>query len=150
MKTVTFYIVRPESPQADTDGFLQYVHFLARHFSRQGAKIFINCHSKEKAEMLAEIFWQVEPKDFIAHNLVGEGPGYGTHVEIGYQGIRPAKNRQLLINLADCQTTFANHFNQVVDFVPCEENARQLARERYKIYRQADYQLQTIEIHYPE
>jgi len=48
--------------------------------------------------------------------------------------------------LAENETTFANKFAEVVDFVPCEEKAKQLARERYKIYRQAGYQLQTIEI----
>ncbi|EAS75955.1 DNA polymerase III subunit chi [Vibrio alginolyticus 12G01] len=51
--------------------------------------------------------------------------------------------------MAENETTFANKFAQVVDFVPCEEKAKQLARERYKIYRQAGYQLQTIEIQYP-
>jgi DNA polymerase-3 subunit chi len=48
--------------------------------------------------------------------------------------------------LAENNTTFANKFNEVVDFVPCEEKAKQQARERYKIYRQAGYQLQTVAI----
>ncbi|MCV5743471.1 DNA polymerase III subunit chi, partial [Escherichia coli] len=68
---------------------------------------------------------------------------------IGHEGVKPNWNRQLVINLAENETTFANKFAQVVDFVPCEEKATQLARERYKIYRQAGYQLQTIEIQYP-
>ena len=149
MANATFYIIKPDSVQATEEGFAQYVLFLAQHFAKQGAKVYLNCDSKIQAEQVAELFWQVEPEQFIAHNLVGEGPKYSTSVEIGHQGVKPSWNRQLVINLAENETTFANKFAEVVDFVPCEEKAKQLARERYKIYRQAGFQLQTIEIQHP-
>ena len=149
MQTATFYIVKDGSPQAEPAGFIPYVVFLAHHFAKQGAKVYLNCHNKVHAEQLAEAFWQVEPDQFVAHNLVGEGPKYATAIEIGFQGVRPSWNRQLVINLADNETTFANKFAEVVDFDPCEEKAKQLARERYKLYRQAGYQLQTVEIQHP-
>jgi DNA polymerase-3 subunit chi len=146
MQRATFYIIQPQSPQASDSGFAHYVVFLAHHFAKQGAKVYLNCNSKTHAEQMAEFFWQVEPEQFVAHNLVGEGPKYATNIEIGHSAVRPYWNRQLVINLAENETTFANQFAEVVDFVPCEEKAKQLARERYKIYRQAGYQLQTIEI----
>ncbi|MGD8173135.1 DNA polymerase III subunit chi [Vibrio sp. TRT 21S02] len=146
MSNATFYIVKPDSAQASKDGFEQYILFLSQHFAKQGAKVYLNCQDKRHAEHIAECFWQVNPEQFTAHNLVGEGPKYATNIEIGYDGIKPTWNRQLVINLAENETTFANKFAEVVDFVPCEEKAKQLARERYKIYRQAGYQLQTIEI----
>ncbi len=146
MPNATFYIVNADTPQAQSEGFLAYVVFLAQHFAKQGAKVYINGDNQTQAEQLAELFWQVEPEQFIAHNLVGEGPRYATNIEIGHQGVKPSWNRQLVINLAENETTFANKFAEVVDFVPCEQKAKQLARERYKIYRQAGYQLQTIEI----
>lgn len=149
MKTATFYIVREQTPQAEQNGFIHYVVFLAHHFAKQGAKVYLNAHDKIHAEQLAEAFWQVPPEQFVPHNLVGEGPKYATAIEIGFQGIRPSWNRQLVINLADNATTFAHQFTEVVDFVPCEEKAKQLARERYKLYRQAGYQLQTVEIDHP-
>ncbi|MGY3570810.1 DNA polymerase III subunit chi [Vibrio sp. SCSIO 43135] len=146
MANATFYIIKPDTPQETPEGFGLYVIFLAHHFAKQGAKVYLNCNDKLHAEQLAELLWQVEPEQFVAHNLVGEGPKYGTNIEIGHQGLKPSWNRQLVINLAENETTFANKFAEVVDFVPCEEKAKQLARERYKIYRQAGYQLQTIEI----
>ncbi|WP_194438015.1 DNA polymerase III subunit chi [Vibrio fluminensis] len=149
MQTATFYIVKTDSPQATEIGFAEYAVFLSQHFARQGAKVYLNCQNKSHAEAMAELFWQVDADKFIAHNLVGEGPRYATNIEIGHQGVKPSWNRQLVINLAENETTFANKFAQVVDFVPCEEKAKQLARERYKIYRQAGYQLQTIEIEHP-
>lgn len=146
MANATFYIVPPDSAQASPEGFAHYVLFIAQHFAKQGAKVYLNCNDKVHAEQIAERFWQVDPAQFIAHNLVGEGPKYATNIEIGYQAVKPSWNRQLVINLADNKTTFANKFAEVVDFVPCEEKAKQLARERYKIYRQAGYQLQTVNI----
>ncbi|AUI87026.1 DNA polymerase III subunit chi [Vibrio azureus] len=149
MQRATFYIVKPDSPQADKTGFEDYIVFLAQHFARQGAKVYLNCNDKSHAEQLAEAFWQVDADKFIAHNLVGEGPKYATPIEIGFSGVKPNWNRQLVINLAENETTFANKFAEVVDFVPCEEKAKQLARERYKVYRQAGYQLQTVDIQHP-
>ncbi len=146
MANATFYIIKSDSPQAEVHGFGLYVVFLAHHFAKQGAKVYLNCEDKHHAESIAEALWQVDTKDFQAHNLVGEGPRYGTNIEIGHKGVKPSWNRQLVINLSNNETTFANKFTEVVDFVPCEEKAKQLARERYKIYRQAGYQLQTIEI----
>ena len=148
MANATFYLITEDSHQATPEGFEEYILFLSRHFAKQGAKVYLNCNNKAHAEQIAERFWQVDSSEFMAHNLVGEGPRYATNIEIGYQGVKPSWNRQLVINLAENETTFANKFAEVVDFVPCEEKAKQLARERYKIYRQAGYQLQTIEIKY--
>ncbi|MCE0494079.1 DNA polymerase III subunit chi [Vibrio salinus] len=146
MRNATFYIIAEGSTKAERQGLLQYVVFLSQHFSKQGAKIFINSQNKQEAETLAELFWQVPTNLFIAHNLVGEGPRYSTPIEIGYPEVRPNINRQIVINLSDCNTTFAHRFSEVVDFVPCEEQTKQLARERYKLYRQAGFQLQTLKV----
>ncbi len=43
MATATFYIVRPDSPQATAAGFEAYVVFLSQHFARQGAKVYLQC-----------------------------------------------------------------------------------------------------------
>ncbi|MCW8348921.1 MULTISPECIES: DNA polymerase III subunit chi [Vibrio] len=150
MQTATFYIVEEESLEDTQPGFFAYVHYLCRHFTGQGAKIYLNAADRVSAEAWAEYFWQVDASAFIAHNLVGEGPKNGTPVEIGFDGLKPSWNRQLVINVAETHATFAQTFAQVVDFVPCEEKAKQLARERYKIYRQAGYQLQTIKIQHTE
>lgn len=94
--------------------------------------MYLNCQDKPHAEQLAEAFWQIDADQFMAHNLVGEGPKYATNIEIGHDGVKPSWNRQLVINLAENETTFANKFAQVVDFVPCEEKAKQLARKDIK------------------
>ena len=149
MNTATFYIVQKDSIQSTNTGFEEYVTFLIRHFSQQGAKLYINATDKQEAEYWDDLLWRLSPDQFLPHHLVGEGPKYGTAIEIGYSKLEASWNRQLVINVANDITIFARTFTQVVDFVPCDEKAKQLARKRYKIYRQARFQLQTIDIKYP-
>jgi DNA polymerase-3 subunit chi len=146
MPTATFYIIQPDSPQDTEQGFQAYVLFLLRHFAGQGARLYLNAGSKQEAELWDELLWQQPAEQFMPHHLVGEGPRNGTQIEVGYSALKPAWNRQIIINLAKDETNFAHTSAQVVDFVPCDEKTRQLARERYKIYRQAGFQMQTIAI----
>lgn len=149
MNIATFYLVQPDSYQATAQGFEDYVLFLLQHFASQGVRLYLNASDKEGAHYWDEKLWQQPTDQFLAHHLVGEGPKNGTLIEIGYTLLKPSWNRQLLINLSNDKTNFAGSFAQVVDFVPCDEKAKQTARERYKIYRQAGYQMQTIDILHP-
>lgn len=146
MATATFYIIAPNSLQDTTTGYIDYVVYLASYFASQGAKVYVNAQNKSQAEAVDEQLWQKDPEQFQSHNLTGEGPQYGTPIEIGFSQVKPHRNRQLVINMANDNTIFAQTFAQVVDFVPCEEKAKQQARERYKIYRQAGFEMQTINI----
>ncbi|MFV0575220.1 MAG: DNA polymerase III subunit chi [Vibrio sp.] len=146
MATATFYIIQPDSEQTQETGLIRYAIYLAQHFASQNARVYINAHDKAQAESIDEMIWQLEPEQFQPHNLVGEGPHYSTMIEIGYSKLKPHRNRQLFINLANDHTNFAHTLAQVVDFVPCDEKAKQLARERYKIYRQAGYQMEKFDI----
>ncbi len=146
MAIATFYIIEPNSPQDNEHGHIDYVVYLASYFASQGAKVYINAQDKNQAEAVDERLWQKDPEEFQSHNLSGEGPQYGTPIEIGFSQVKPHRNRQLVINMANDNTIFAQTFAQVVDFVPCEEKSKQQARERYKIYRQAGFEMQTINI----
>lgn len=149
MNTATFYIIQEKSHQSSQAGFEEYVLFLIDHFFQQGAKLYINTTDRQQAEHWDDLLWQRPTDQFLPHHLIGEGPKNGTAIEIGYSQLKPSWNRQLVINVTNDTTNFAGTFAQVVDFVPCDEKAKKLARERYKIYRQAGYQLQTIDIKHP-
>ncbi|EFA6167590.1 DNA polymerase III subunit chi, partial [Escherichia coli] len=47
------------------------------------------------------------------------------------------------ISLRTSFADFATAFTEVVDFVPYEDSLKQLARERYKAYRVAGFNLNT-------
>lgn len=128
---------------------LSYVLKLASHAVRQEKKVHINCHDEQEALALSELFCQVITAELVPYNLSGEGPNYGTCIEIAHQGITPRWNRTLIINLANCGAIFSPKFREVIDFVPSNENDKQFARERYKNYRQTGHQVDISDIHYP-
>jgi DNA polymerase-3 subunit chi len=73
--------------------------------------------------------------------LSGEGPRGGAPVEIAWPQKRNSSARDVLISLRIDFADFATAFTEVVDFV--EETLKQLARERYKAYRLAGFNLNT-------
>ncbi|MGL5287656.1 DNA polymerase III, chi subunit [Aeromonas sp. RU39B] len=107
----------------------------------QSGHLFCLCQNEAQAHQLDELLWQLPPERFVPHQLQGEAGQ--APVEIGWQP--PRRRYARLINLADDAPLFAGEFAQVVDFVPTDERDKQLARERYKAYRLAGHQLDTLE-----
>lgn len=97
----------------------------------------------KQAEQFDELLWQLPNDAFVPHNLTGEGPLGGAPVEICWQTPNQF-NRSVLINLAENIPDFHQRFRQVIDFVPAKEQLKPLARERYKQYRAAGCQLDTL------
>ena len=148
MTVVTFYVLQDDSAQSSDAGFEEYVLFLLSHFASQNAKIYLNCKDKSHAHRWDDKLFAQNSTQFIAHNLVGEGPRYGSPLEIGHEGLKPSFNRNLVINinLENSETIFARSASQVIEFVPCSEKQKQAARERFKRYREAGAEVQTVNV----
>jgi len=157
MKNATFYLISQEkthSKNIDREKDHKEGQFFTKLYSyedlacrlaskhwRSGKRILISCESQAQAQRLDEALWQRIPEEFIPHNLVGYGPKEGAPVELDWPEHHRNSSRDLLINLLPQLTDFTISFHQVMDFVPCEENLKQLARERYKSYRSAGFYL---------
>lgn len=143
MANVAFYLLEPtpsQNPDADT---LSLACVLAARCFRQKQKCLVFCQDKQQAERFDELLWQLPAKRFVPHNLAGEGPPGGAPIEIHWQ--TPTQvSRAVLINLSQHLPEFHARFQQIYDFVPAEENLKLLARERYKHYRAAGHQLDTL------
>lgn len=109
------------------------------------ARVTVLCDTQKQAEAFDEFIWQYPPERFIPHNLYGEGPDMGTPVEIlwqsVYQSMRQLRNKAVLINLSQAYIEQQSGIQQIIDFVPHDEELKVLARERYKRYKQAGCQL---------
>lgn len=143
MKQVQFYLLK----QVDTD--INSVEIqaceLAASAWRLGKRVLIVCETEQQALNIDEMLWARDPDSFVPHNLSGEITTYPTPIEIAWKGKRNSQRRDLLINLQTELPDFINSFNQIIDFVPLEENAKAQARERYKQYRQLGWQLETVQ-----
>ena len=148
MKTATFYIIEQSTPSDETTSAgLTVIERLACRLAaeswRSGKRILVACDNQQQAEKLDEALWQREPHQFVPHNLAGEGPRQGTPIELCWPGKRSNIARALLINLQSQFADFATAFHEVIDFVPYDETEKQLARERYKTYRNIGFNLTT-------
>lgn len=145
-----FYVLKPNNePSAITEGDAIAAHFdlgcqLAAQLYRDGKRVFMFTDNEHDAHLLDEHLWSFEADSFVPHNLAGEGPRNGAPVEISYAP--PGNHRHIMINFATLVPGFFNQFEQVIDFVPSENQAKQAARERYKYYRQCHCVLETVEV----
>jgi DNA polymerase III subunit chi len=125
------------SPKLGNDALLFGACVQAAHFYRQNKKVFIYSENQNQAHELDEMLWAFDADSFVPHNLMGEGPSYGSPVEISWQP--PTNRRAVLINLTANMPHFASQFAQVIDFVPNDETLKQQARSRYRGYQQLGF-----------
>ena len=111
---------------SDENSLLHHACLQAAYFYRQKKKVFIYTQDQKHAHDIDEMLWAFDAESFVPHNLLGEGPSYGSPVEISWQA--PTNRRAVLINLTKTVPNFANKFARVVDFVPTDESLKQQAR----------------------
>ncbi|MDC0603385.1 DNA polymerase III subunit chi [Aliiglaciecola sp.] len=141
MTNVTFYILEQQDNEQPQHWLLACQ--LAKECFRKKQRCIVRCADQQSAEAFDELLWQRPLDAFVPHNMTGEGPKGGAAVEISWQDANTGP-RPVLINLLDEMPNDASRFRQIFDFVPSEESAKQQARERYKHYRAAGLNMQTL------
>lgn len=140
MSQVTFYILNENSSEAVPAHFAQACS-LAAFYYQQNRKVFIYTDNQQDAFMVDEYLWQFDGDSFVPHNLLGEGPQFGTPVEISW--MPPTHPRPVLINLSVQLPDFSSNFQQIIDFVPNDEQLKIAARVRYSAYKKLGHTLLT-------
>ncbi len=143
MSSANFYII-DEKIHCESHGIS--THFaqacsLANFYYSQNKKVFIYTDDQQDAFSIDEYLWQFDGDSFVPHNLFGEGPSYGSPVEISWQA--PTHYCSVLINLSLQVPEFSNNFQQIIDFVPFDEQLKIQARKRYTTYKKLGHTLST-------
>ena len=140
MNTHVMFYMLDEQQGDKIDLVMLNACFQAAHYYRQNQRVFIYCQDQNQAHQIDELLWSFDPDSFVPHNLPGEGPKSGAPVEISWQS--PTNRRPILVNLTSTVPNFAQNYSQIIDFVPHNESLKQLARERYKHYRQQGFNVE--------
>ncbi|SNC59075.1 DNA polymerase III subunit chi [Sodalis endosymbiont of Henestaris halophilus] len=143
MKTAIFYLLDEYSIKDGLTSVERTACDLAADKWREGKRVVIACDDDSQAFRMDEALWTRDPDAFVPHNLVGEGSRYGSPVEICWPQRRSNSPKGLLINLQQTSVAFVSAFNEVIDFVPNQTVLKQLARDRYRVYRSIGFQLTT-------
>jgi DNA polymerase-3 subunit chi len=143
MSQVVFYVFATEGKSSPLAISAHFAHAcrIAAFFYAQNKKVFIYTDSQQDAFAVDEYLWQFDGDSFVPHNLSGEGPKFGTPVEISWQA--PLHPRPILINLSQKTPDFAINFQNIIDFVPFPEPQKIAARIRYSAYKKMGLTLST-------
>lgn len=105
-------------------------------------RVYIHTNSKEEAERLDLLLWTFKDDSFLPHNLYRHDDQSPPPIQIGYENA-PKEHTHLLLNLSQQFPDFYPQFNQVIEIVFSDATVQQLARERFKQYREQGHEINT-------
>lgn len=138
------HLVPEAGAEQGVSASVHYACVLTADLYRQNKKILIGTEGQDQAQLIDEWLWQFDAERFVPHNLPGEGPHYGTPVEINWESSQ--QRRQCFVNICQHVPDFASKLKGVTewhDFVPADEAGKQAARDRYKQLKQLGFELST-------
>ncbi len=113
---------------------------------RQGQRVFVLCQDKKQMMELDEVLWQLDPDSFLAHATIDEPASNKAPIVLANSepDDQPFKDNQLSkigrfacwFNLTEQALSPIPATSEVIEFVPIDEAAKQLARDRFKTYCQ--------------
>ena len=141
MANIDFYILEETSRQKS----LHFACHLVEKAYQNQQKIYIHTPSKDEAERLDLLLWTFRDDSFLPHNLYRPDDDYPPAIQIGFAGNFPS-HQNTLLNLSQDVPDFYGQFNRVIEIVFSEPHVQQLARERYRRYRDEGHELLTHKI----
>jgi len=129
----------------DVEDRLAFACRLAAKAVQQSVKVLIYAPAAETAERIDRMLWLVPPTGFLPHCMAHDRLAAETPVLIG-RGADELPHDELLLNLHDEWPAPFARFQRLAEVVSRDEADRQLARGRFRFYRDRGYQIQTHRI----
>ena len=108
-------------------------------------KVYVHTKSQDDARRLDDLLWTFRPGSFVPHAVFTPGKSQPEPVIIGYPDHTP-QSHDVLLNLSTDVPLFFSQFERVAEIVESNEEARSIARNRFKFYKDRGYQLETHEL----
>ncbi len=110
-----------------------------------GLRVTLLCPDRETAARLDRMLWTVPATGFLPHCASDDRLASMTPVLIDTSGDTPAHD-EVLINLHPEQPASFSRFQRLAEIVSADETDRNMARERYKFYRDRGYDIRTHDL----
>lgn len=107
----------------------------------QQNKIYVHCQDETQRQQLNQLLWQFKADSFLPHDLLeenSESPIVLGLEELAYETLP----HSLLINLSFAIPKHHQQFKRIAEFVIDEPALKNQARENYRFYQTAQYNLQ--------
>ncbi|MBX3708787.1 MAG: DNA polymerase III subunit chi [Gammaproteobacteria bacterium] len=112
-------------------------------YTTQRQSIYVTVKTREEAERFDALLWTYRDNSFLPHNIYHTTDEYPPRIQIGLVD-DPKKSGGILFNLTRDIPPFYQQFEQVIEIVFNDPLVQQLARERYKQYRDQKHEINTL------
>ena len=119
--------------------------FACRLAGEQAGRVHLHAATEAEAAALDDLLWTFSDTSFLPHRLLGEKRGDDAAVTIGWDVNLP-EDAATIINLAADIGEYAERFQHLIELVPADEELRRRARERYRQYRERNFEIESRDI----
>lgn len=120
-----------------------YVCELVQQAFHDGRRVHVHCLDDDMVTTLDELLWTFHDTSFVPHAVAGTPEAAAAPVLLAASLDAPA-SADLLVNLHVEVPPFFSQFEQVVETTGEDEQAKVLARGRYKFYKDRGYPIATV------
>ncbi len=142
MTRVDFYIL---TAAANHQGRARFACRLVEKAWQQGYRVFIHTCSGGEAQQIDDLLWTFRPESFVPHAIATDTGNADLPVLVG-AGCEPALPLDLLVNLGDVVPTYYHRFDRLAEIVEPTEEQREIARSRYRHYREQGCSLRSHQL----
>jgi DNA polymerase-3 subunit chi len=130
-----------------TDNQEQAHYFLCelmeKIYTEHACSLFLHTNTQQEAEYFDALLWTYRDESFLPHSIYSATNENLAPILIGY-GEKPASHQAVLFNLGKDIPPFFQDFGHVIEIVFADPLVQQLARQRYKQYRDLGIEINTI------
>jgi len=142
MTQVDFYILEE---QVRSDRYILACRIIDKAW-KKGRRIYLHTNSEAESRRMDQMLWTYRDEGFLPHALVAHS--YDPKVNpvlIGHDA-EAGEEHDVLVNLATDVPPFFSRFERVAELVDNSPEVRKAGRNRYKLYRDRGYSLNTHNI----
>lgn len=135
---IDFYVL-------ETTGGQQSLFFACQLIEKiyaEHQQLYVHTNSREEAERLDALLWTYHDDSFLPHSLYQPDVISSAPIQIGY-GEAPKEMTKVMLTLCSAIPAFYEQFTEVMEIVFPDPPVQQLARERYRQYRDQGHDVNT-------
>lgn len=141
MTHIGFYQVRDPMPST-TDKTL--AHLLEKVVS-SGHRVLVVCPNAQRAERIDDMLWTYKEESFLPHGLESDGVHLEKQPILVTTKPENANGADVLVTVSGAQGGSAHDYTRAIDIFEGHENQVAKARERWKLYKDAGFELSYFE-----
>ncbi len=134
MPRVDFYLLSDES------GMYKFACIMASKAWSAGNHVYMYTETEDTAKKLDDLLWTFRDISFVPHEIYNETENNEAPITIGFGNHFP-NHSQVMINLDYKIPEFAEKFSRIIEIVENNEKNKKVARQRYRQYKENDYEI---------